>query len=80
MLRSVSSVTQPISLQLARHVKFAHLTFEKWLMDTLLLSLDCVTDITSVSVLENDLESDLVKLNANDSAYYCSIINILRYN
>lgn len=35
---------------------------------------------TSVSVPENDLESDLVKLNANDSAYYCSISNILRYN
>ena len=71
---------QPISLQLARHLKFARLAIEKWLMETLLLSRDCVTDITSVSVPENDLESDLVKLNANDSAYYCSISNILRYN
>ena len=54
--------------------------YRKVVMETLLLSRDCVTDITSVSVPENDLESDLVKLNANDSAYYCSISNILRYN
>ena len=80
MLRSVSSVTKPISLQLARHLKFTRLTIEKWLMETLLVSRDCVTDITSVSLPENDLESDLVKLNANDSAHYCSISNILWYN
>ena len=80
MLRSVSSVTQPISLQLARHLKFARLTIEKWLMETLLLSRDCVTDITSVSVPENDLESDLVKLKSSDSTYYRSTSNILRYN
>ena len=36
---------QPISLQLARHLKFARLAIEKWLMETLLLSRDCVTDI-----------------------------------
>lgn len=36
---------QPISLQLARHLKFALLAIEKWLMETLLLSRDCVTDI-----------------------------------
>lgn len=36
---------QPISLQLARHLKFARLVIEKWLMETLLLSRDCVTDI-----------------------------------
>ena len=35
----------PISLQLARHLKFARLAIEKWLMETLLLSRDCVTDI-----------------------------------
>lgn len=28
---------------------------------------------------ENDLESDVVKLNANDSTYNCSTSNILRY-
>ena len=33
---------QPISLQLARHLGLA---IEKWLMETLLLSRDCVTDI-----------------------------------
>lgn len=36
---------QPISLQLTRHLKFARLAIEKWLMETLLLSRDCVTDI-----------------------------------
>lgn len=36
---------QPISLQLARHLKFARLAIENWLMETLLLSRDCVTDI-----------------------------------
>ena len=36
---------QPISLQLARHLKFTRLAIEKWLMETLLLSRDCVTDI-----------------------------------
>lgn len=36
---------QPISLQLARHLKFARLAIKKWLMETLLLSRDCVTDI-----------------------------------
>lgn len=36
---------QPISLQLARHLKFARLAIEKWLTETLLLSRDCVTDI-----------------------------------
>lgn len=36
---------QPISLQLACHFKFARLAIEKWLMETLLLSRDCVTDI-----------------------------------
>lgn len=36
---------QTISLQLARHLKFARLAIEKWLMETLLLSRDCVTDI-----------------------------------
>lgn len=61
---------QPISLQLARHLISGNVTLESRLRDRL----------TSVSVPENDLESDLVKLNANDSAYYCSISNILRYN
>lgn len=36
---------QPISLQLVRHLKFARLAIEKWLMETLLLSRDCVTDL-----------------------------------